>query len=164
MIKPVKLKNEIVELLNDRINDEYSAHYFYRNLSNWCDDKGYTKAAVFFKKEAENELEHAEMLQKYLSDWNVTATLQPLKSPTSVMSFVDAIQAAYEIEYDLYEQYEKISMDIFNMPDLCTFDFLAKFRTIQRESVAEYATLINKLQLIDYTDKNWVANFEHENF
>lgn len=164
MLEPKKLDKKIVSLLNERLNDEYTAHYFYRNLSNWCENMGYTKAAKFFAGEASSELEHAEGLQKYLTDWNVTPTLMSLNVPATVSSLVDAIESAYEIEYDLYEQYEKISMDIFNMPDLCTFDFLAKYRTIQRESVAEYATLINKLNLIDYTDKNWVANFEHENF
>lgn len=164
MIKPVKLDSKIVSILNDRLNDEYDAHYFYRHLSNWCEEVGYTKAAKFFAGEASSELEHAEGLQKYLTDWNVTPTLKPIDSPEGVSSLAEAIQSAYEIEYDLYEQYEKVSMTIFNMPDLCTFDFLAKYRTIQRESVAEYATLINKLNLIDYTDKNWIAFFEQENF
>lgn len=164
MLQPKKLDSNIVSMLNDRINDEYSAHYFYRNLSNWCENIGFLKAAKFFAGEASSELEHAEGLQKYLTDWNVTPTLKTISVPVTVTGLVDAIESAYEIEYDLYERYEDISKKIFEMPDLCTFDFLAKYRTIQRESVAEYATLINKLQLIDYTDKNWVANFEHENF
>lgn len=164
MIKPVKLDSKIVSILNERLNDEYDAHYFYRQLSNWCEEVGYTKASAYFKKEAEDELTHAEGLQKYLTDWNVTPTLKKIDSPAEVSSLAEAIQSAYEIEYDLYEQYEKVSMEIFNMPDLCTFDFLAKYRTIQRESVAEYATLINKLNLIDYNDKNWIAFFEQENF
>jgi ferritin len=164
MLEPVKLNEKVVSLLNERISDEYAAHYFYRNVSNYCEEVGYTKAAKFFAKEAANELEHAEGLQKYLTDWNITPTLMPISMPAKVSGLVDAIESAYEIEYDLYKQYESSSAEILKMSELSTFDFLAKYRELQRESVAEYATLINKLELIDNTDKNWVANFEHENF
>jgi ferritin len=164
MITPKKLNSKAVSLINDRIADEYSAHYFYRNVSNICEEMGYTKAAVFFAKEAANELEHAEGLQKYLTDWNIVPTLKAISAPVTVEGLVDAISSAYEIEYDLYQEYEKSSADILAMSELATFDFLAKYRELQRESVAEYATLIDKLNLIDYNDKNWLANFENENF
>jgi ferritin len=164
MITPVKLDDKTVKMLNSRLNDEYDAHYFYRQATNWCENIGFTKAAKYFSQEAADELTHAEGLQKYMSDWNVTATLGGVKTPGSISGLAELIQSAYEIEYDLYEQYEKISLEIFNMSDVCTFDFLKEYRTIQRKSVAEYATLINKLMLIDYNDKNWLANFEQENF
>ena len=63
---PVTLEPQVVMLLMERLKDEYTAHYFYRNASNWCKDKAYNKAAAFFAEEAANELTHAEMLQKYL--------------------------------------------------------------------------------------------------
>lgn len=164
MITPKKLDSKVIDILNNRIGSEYKAHYFYRHLSNYFEDMGYTKAAKYFAGEASEELEHAEGLQKYLADWNVTATLKAINPPDKVTGLVDAIEAAYELEYDLFEDYRDDSTTIFNMGDIATFDFLAKYRAIQTESVAKYATLINKLELIDNTDKNWVANFEHENF
>ena len=68
------------------------------------------------------------------------------------------------MEYDLYEAYEEISMDIFNKKDLCTFDFLQGYRTIQRLAVAEYSTFLNQLETIDKGDKNWVWEFEKRAF
>ena len=55
-------------------------------------------------------------------------------------------------------------MDILNKKDVCTFDFLQQYRTIQRLSVAEYSTFLNQLETIDREDKNWVYEFEKRAF
>ena len=161
---PVKLPQDIANLLNERINDEYAAHYYYRQVANYCENVGYLKAAEYFKGEANDELTHAEGLQKYLTDWNVQPALSPVEPPQKVSGLVDSIEKAYKMEYDLYEAYEGISMDIFKKNDLCTFDFLQQYRTIQRLAVAEYSTFLNQLETIDQTDKNWVYEFEKRAF
>ena len=161
---PVKLTSDIATLLNQRINDEYTAHYFYRQVANYCENVGFLKAAEYFKSESADELTHAEGLQKYLTDWNVQPALMAVDSPQKVSGLVDAIEKAYKMEYDLYEAYEEISMDIFNKKDLCTFDFLQQYRNIQRLAVAEYSTFLNQLETIDKSDKNWVYEFEKRAF
>ena len=161
---PVKLPQDIANLLNERIGNEYKAHYYYREVTNYCENVGYLKAAEYFRGEAVDELTHAEGLQKYLTDWNVQPSMLPIQSPQKVTGLVDAIGKAYEMEYELYEAYEKISMDIFKKNDLCTFDFLQQYRTIQRLAVVEYSTFLNQLETIDQTDKNWVYEFEKRAF
>jgi ferritin len=161
---PKKLPVEIVNLLNERINDEYGHHYFYRQVANFCENVGFMKAAKYFHDESHEEVEHAEMLQKYLTDWNVQPSLAPIEPPLKVKDLVDALEKAYQKEYDLYEQYEEISGEIFKMGDYCTFDFLKKFRTIQTEAVATYSTFLNQLDTIDKEDKNWVYLFEKNAF
>ncbi len=52
---PKTLADASVKILTDRLGDEYTAHYFYRNATNWCAGIGYMKAAAFFAQEAENE-------------------------------------------------------------------------------------------------------------
>lgn len=161
---PKSLEPKIAAMLQDRLADEYTAHYFYVNAKNYCENVGYENAAKYFQAEAASELEHAAGLQKYLTDWNVLPMLKPLSSPQQVNGLVDIIEKAYKMEYGLYEKYEDISMAIFEIPDPCTFDFLQKYRTIQRESVAEYSTLLNQLVLIDSDDKNWLQEFEENHF
>lgn len=160
---PKKLPTDVSSLLFERLNDEYSAHYFYRQAANFCENAGYLKAAVFFEKESDDELEHAKGLQKYLTDWNVMPELDKVIAPMTVTSLVDIIEKAYTIEYQLYEEYESTSK-IMLSKDLCTFVFLQKYMTIQRESVAEYSTFLNQLELIDKKDKNWVYTFELKAF
>ena len=50
--QPKELSPKIVDMLNNRLKDEYAAHFFYRNAANWCDDANYKKAAAFFTQEA----------------------------------------------------------------------------------------------------------------
>ena len=57
MIKtPKTLVDASVKILTDRLGDEYTAHYFYRNATNWCAGIGYLKAAAFFAQEACQDL------------------------------------------------------------------------------------------------------------
>ena len=50
------------------------------------------------------------------------------------------------------------------MGDTCTFDFLKKYRKIQRLAVAEYSDFLNKLDLIDVNNKLNVYLFEQNEF
>ena len=162
-MKPYKLPEDITKMLSEKINDEYSAHYFYRQVANYCENVGYLKAAEYFKSEAEDELKHAEGLQKYLTDWNMQPALMDIAMPEKVTGLVDAIEKAYKMEYALYSEYEEISGKILPK-DICTFDFLQEYRTIQRKAVAEYSTFLNQLDTIDKEDKNWVYEFEKRAF
>jgi len=154
MIKPNQLEDEVVKMLLPRLQDEYTAFYFYRAASNWCQGVGYEKAAEFFANESKDELEHAGKIEKYLVDWNVTPDLPSLeRPPLEFANLISIIEQAYKIEYDLYEQYEKTSMDVFNAQDTCTFDFLQQFRMLQTKSVAEYSDKLNMLEGVEPTGK-----------
>jgi ferritin len=164
-ISPKTLDKKVVSLLGERISDEYKAFYFYRSASNWCDNVGYKKAAEFFKEESDNELVHAQGLEKYITDWNMTAPLPSIAKPELEFScLTDVINKAYELEYNLYEGYEDTSGEVMDMEDYCTFDLLQKYRTIQRESVAEYSDFLNKLELIDPSNKFELFYFENKHF
>jgi len=160
---PVTLEPQVVMLLMERLKDEYTAHYFYRNASNWCKDKAYNKAAAFFAEEAANELTHAEMLQKYLVDWNVLPVIAPIKSIPNYLNLIDIVNKAYDMELGLLMSYNSNSQAIFPMC-LSTFDFLQTLRVGQTESVAEYADLLNAAQLINVSNPFEILYFEQTYF
>jgi len=165
MIQPNTLDPKIVKCLGERLSDEYTAFYFYRSVANWCDNVGYKKAAEFFKNESADELTHAEGIEKFITDWNVTVPLPDIDKPElEFKSLVDVIEKAYKLEYDLYEGYEETSMEVFDMGDACVFDFLQKYRAIQTKSVFEYSDFLNKLALIDPTNKFELFYFENKHF
>jgi ferritin len=154
MKKPVKLSSEIVNLLLPRLKDEFTAAYFYRAASNWCNNVGFFKAGAFLAKESEDEFGHAKGIEDFLVNWNVTPELPTIAKPTLTFSNLsDVISQAYELEYALYEAYEETSMKIFKTGDLCVFDFLQKYRSIQTASVAEYSDKINVLEGINLGSK-----------
>lgn len=162
-ILPKVLVGSSVVLLTDRMFDEYTAHYFYRSATNFCKGVGYNKAAAFFEKEAANELTHAEKLQKYLVDWNITPTLPAVKPNIGFAGLIDIVNKAYLLEYSLWEKYNADSAKVFQN-DLATFDFLQEFREGQTKSVAEYSDLLNAAQLIDPTNLLDILHYEEMYF
>lgn len=164
IIRPPKtLNTDVVNILNKRIGDEYTAHYFYRSASNWCANKSYKKAANFFADEADNELIHAKGLQKYLTDWDCIPTIPSVITHVQFNNLPEIVVGAYDMEYDLFQQYVNDSKALFNV-DLATFDFLQEYRKIQTESVAEYADLLNALQLINLENNFDILYFEQTYF
>lgn len=165
MKKPQKLSKEVVDLLLPRLKDEFNASYFYRSASNWCKNVGFFKAAAYFEKESLDETDHATGIQNYLVDWNITPELPAIAKP--VLEFTDlgdVIQKAYDMEYALYEEYEDTSMKIFKTGDLCVFDFLQAYRSIQKNSVAEYSDKLNVLEGCDAKDKFQMLLLEEKLF
>ncbi len=160
---PHTLSPEIIKILIERTGDEYTAHYFYRNAANWCEDKGYLKAAAYFTAEAASELTHAEKLQKYLTDWNAIPVIPPVKMIPSFVNLIDIVNKAYDMEFNLFNAYNSNSSFVFEA-DLATFDFLQELRIIQRTSVAEYATLLNAAELVNVENNFEVLYYEQTYF
>lgn len=163
VVTPSKLNDETVSILTERIKDEYTAHYFYRSAANWCRNVNYKKAAEFFDKESESELEHAKGLQEYLDDFNIQPHIPQTETDFNFNSLVDILNGAYKMEYSLMEAYNQSSSTLFTS-DLTTFDFLQTYRTTQKDAVIEYSDLLNALILVDYNDKFQVLYFEQTYF
>jgi ferritin len=157
--KLYRLSEKTIGILTKRLADEYVAHYFYRNAANWCNDMNYKKAAAFFTTEANTELQHAEGLQKYMTDFNIIPEIPSVETVDSFESLVDIVYAAYQMELGLMMAYNKDSQTVFG-DDITTFDFLTQYREGQKESVIEYNDLINALDLIDKNDKFQILYFE----
>ena len=111
----------------------------------------------------EAELEHAEAIRKYLTDWNVMPQIPESQHMHNFVSLVDIINKAYIFEYNLMQSYVQDSQALF-VGDLVTFDFLQKFRTIQHEAVAEFSDLLNAANLVNVTNKLDVLYFENQYF
>ena len=162
-IKLYKLGAKTIKMITDRIKDEYTAHYYYRAASNWCQDMNYKKAAEFFKNEAIDELTHAEKLQEYMVDFNIQPEIPQAPTKHEFSNLIDIVHGAYKMELGLMKEYNKNSQDLF-AEDITTFDFLTEFREIQKGAVVEYNDLINASNLIDKKDKFQVLYFENTYF
>jgi ferritin len=162
-IDPKALSPEITNMLCQRLCDEYTAHFFYRNAANWCRNMNYKKAAAYFEAEASSELDHAKGLQEYIVDFNVMPEIPQAKTEARISSLVDIINQAYGLELNLMNAYNANSSEVFSK-DLTTFDFLQEYRTIQKEAVIEYSDLLNAAKLVDFNDKFQILFFEQTYF
>ena len=160
---PQDLPSSVIKTLTDRLGDEYTAYYLYRNAANWCKGVNYPKAAAFFEKEAAGELEHATGIQDYLVQWNIHPTIPQVETSREFSSLIDVINCAYRIEWELLQKY---STDLQEMlrDHAGTFNFLQKYVDIQVAEVAEYSDYLNALQLIDYKDRLSLLMFEDKYF
>lgn len=162
-VKLYKLSESVINILTDRIKDEYTAHYYYRAATNWCEDMNYKKAAEFFTNEAADELTHAQTLQEYMVDFNVQPEIPQAPTKHDFSNLIDIVHGAYKMELGLMNEYNKNSQSLFN-DDITTFDVLTKFRKFQKNAVVEYNDLINASNLIDKNDKFQVLYFEQTYF
>jgi ferritin len=149
--------------LNERIGDEYAAHYFYRNAANWCKNANYKNATAYFEGEASSELDHAKGLQDYLTQWNLLPAIPAAPTQHSFKNLTDIINKAYEIEYDLMVKYSDNQKE-FLAAHPATFNFIQKYVDIQNEAVAEYSDLLNALNLVDINNRLDVLYFENNYF
>lgn len=162
-IAPNTLPEDVVKRLTDRIGSEYEAHYFYRAAADFCKDAGYFKAAAFFEVESTNELAHAKLIRDYLVGWNIFPSVPKVETTFMFTGLVDAVNKAYQIEYNLFTAYMSDSRAIFDVC-LATFDFLKQLRDIQTGSVSEYSDLLNGAKLINPQDKLSLLIYEKQYF
>lgn len=162
-IKPKTLSEEVAEMLNTRLGDEYTAYYFYRNAANWCKNANYKKAADFFNSEAEGELGHAQGIQDYLTQWNLIPAIPQVPTVQAFTGLVDIINKAYNLEYALLGKYST-DQKMLVETDPSTFNFIQKYVDIQVGEVEEYSDFLNALELVDSSDKFQVLYFEQTYF
>jgi ferritin len=160
---PKKLSDASVSILNDRLRDEYAAHYFYRAAANWCNDVNYKKAAAFFEHEAVDELTHAQKLQDYMTGFNIVPQIPSANPKHEFTNLIDIVNEAYTLELNLMKAYNQVSHSVFS-DDITTFDFLTELRDIQKTAVVEYNDLVNATNLVSKTDKFQVLYFEQTYF
>lgn len=166
-IKGVKIPNtldqEIEKTLNERLGDEYTAYYFYRNAANWCKNMNYKKAASFFNSESEGELGHAQGIQDYLTQWNLIPEIPQVPTVYKFENLVEIIDKAYDLEYNLLQKYSENQKEFLNIHP-ATFNFIQKYVDIQNGEVEEYSDLLNALQLINHENKFEILYFENTYF
>lgn len=162
-IIPNALPDVVQNILNERLMDEYTAYYNYRNAANWCKNANYPNAAAFFEKEAEGELGHAKGLQDYLTQWNLIPQIPVAPTTADFTCLVDIINKSYNLEFNLLQKYSANAQTVFGIHQ-ATFNFLQGYVDIQNDEVSEYSDLLNALQLINPANKFEVLYFENEYF
>jgi ferritin len=162
--KPNTLPGDVEKLLNDRLGDEYTAYYFYRNAANWCKNANYKKAAAFFEAEAAGELGHAQGIQDYLTSWNLLPAIPSVATQVQFNSLVDIINKAYELEYALLQKYSEDQVKLDDSGQSATFNFIQKYVDIQVGEVTEYSDYLNALELVNVDNRLDVLYFENQYF
>ena len=158
MIKITPIADFVQDILL-RLKDEYTAHIFYRDAANWCNFKGFTKAAKYFENEAKDELKHSRILQDFLNGWGVNFAIPDLITSFTFDSLKSVLEQAYELEAKLYENYNENAIDSMN-EDISAFNLFSEMVAIQKNAVAEYLTINDKYSIVEKENSS-IFNFEN---
>ena len=144
------LPDSMYQLLLNQIQVEAFSSQIYLQMSAWCDPKGYTGAAKFFRKHAEEERKHMLKLYDFLADKNLIAVTPALEAPQKdYVELIDTLEAALTHEYYVTDSYEKACEQACMEPSHQVFEFLQWFIHEQVEEESLFRTLIDKYNILE---------------
>ena len=104
------LHETLITAITDQIQREYAAALFYRQVYHWFDLNLYPGSAAYFKKESQDELTHAYLLEDYLLKRNAQPALKSIPlTATQDLKWsrpVEVIEEAFKIETEYLKHIE----------------------------------------------------------
>jgi ferritin heavy chain len=140
-------------LVNRQINMELYASYVYTAMGHYFDraDVALKGHADYFKKQAEEEREHANKFMEYQNKRGGTIVLLDIKKPVqqSWASPLEATQQALQLEKDVYQALLEMHAFATKHNDPHLTDYLeGEFLDEQVESIKEYADRVTNLRRV----------------
>jgi ferritin len=143
------LSQKMQDLINWHIEAEGFSSQIYLAMSAWLDPKGYTGAAKFFRKHAEEERKHMMKLYDFMSDKNCIAVTPMLKQPdTEYTDLLDILETALKHEYEVTAGYERDCEVALSEPSHQVFELFQWFIREQVEEEALYRTILDKYLIL----------------
>ena len=103
------LSDNIINLLNFRINEEEKSSRIYLAMHLWLEDKGYFNSSKLWKKYSEEELVHAKKASDFLLAFGIMPDILPIQSvDVDYKSLVDIIKQSFEHETEVSRQCEEL--------------------------------------------------------
>ncbi len=139
------LNQKVKDLINDQINKEMYSSYLYLNVGNYYAEQGLNGFSSWFRKQANEELEHAVKFIDYLHDQNENVQLLSIESPKH--QFKDAKEPlVLTLEHEQYvtSLINGIYQAALDAHDYRTTHFLDWFIGEQTEEEKTAQDLLNK--------------------
>jgi len=131
------------DVLAKAIESELYASHLYRHIANQLQRLGYFGAQKHFLSESSDETSHYQRIAEFMNDRGDVAKLPQIPAMSEpITSLRDAIEAAYDTELQLCDDYEA---GYKRCTSVITQQFLLQYLEIQRKSVGEYGDLISRL-------------------
>lgn len=142
------LSEKIYNLVNDQINKEMYSAYLYLDFSGYFGGKGLGGFASWYRKQAEEEMEHAFKFYDYLHDNGHKVELKAIAKPDKVLKDdKEVLKMALEHEQYVTSLINNIYEAAATERDFRTKQFLDWFVKEQLEEEANAEELISKYEL-----------------
>lgn len=148
----------IKELLNDQIVKEFSSAYLYLAISAYYENESLEGFSHWFKKQAEEELEHGMKIYGYLLENSAVPSLKTINGPNALFKTPDEpLRRALDHEKFVTESIYRIYDQAKKMKDYKTEKFLDWFIVEQAEEERDAERLVNRMKLFGQDAKGLYA-------
>ncbi|CAH8504914.1 unnamed protein product [Heterobilharzia americana] len=151
---PFLLSANVESGLNDQILAEYEAFYIYEHMASYFSrpNVGLSGFANFFRKSANEEIEHARKFSEFVNKRNSKVILKNIILPSEgvPMDFKnihEAIDLAIDKELYVSTQINELHKLAAKMNDATTQDFLDEFLQEQVDSISKLREMQARLRL-----------------
>ena len=141
------LNEKVKALLNDQVNKEMYSAYLYLDFSGFMGGKGLRGFAAWYKKHAEEEMEHAFKIYDYIHANNEDVELLAIAKPG--VALTDELQVLKEgLKHEQYvtSLIHNIYATAMSEKDYRTMQFMDWFIKEQCEEEENAQELINKFE------------------
>merc|ERR1712126_302786 len=131
-------RSKITNLLNQAVLYEHSAWYFYNHASAVLDGLSYLNLSKWFKKEAEEELEHAQIVITFINQLDLNLQFLSIDQVTIEKTddiFINIFSKALEFEETVLNHYMLISEEAGRIKDCVTSQFCDDFLRLQAKEI-----------------------------
>ncbi len=146
------MNDKIYKALNEQIKHEFYSSYLYLSIASYFENIPLDGFGKWFRKQAEEEHEHAMKIYNYIIDRNLHVDLQAIDKPTTKFNSIEeAFQMALEHERKVTHWIHQIYELAVQEKDHATHIFLQWFIT---EQVEEEKNAQDNLDLIQFNGDN----------
>ena len=143
------LNQAITAKLNEQINLEFYSSNIYLQMSAWCEQKGYTGAAAFLLRHADEEMEHMQKLFSYVSETGGLPLLGKIEAPRCEYgSLKEVFEVTMAHEKLVTSKINEVVEVTFAHKDYSTFNFLQWYVAEQHEEEKLFGSILDKFNIM----------------
>ena len=144
----MKIEKELLKSLNNQINLEFFSAYLYLSLELNFANMHLDGIAKWLKKQAIEELEHAEKLMLYLQNNSCDIELKDIVVPPKFSGTpLELFEVAYDHEKRVTESLKSIAKKADAIQDFLTLNLMREYLIEQIEEELKIFDIISKLRL-----------------
>lgn len=143
------LSQTMIDKLNEQINLEFYSSNLYLQMASWCETQGLDGCSAFFRKHAQEEMQHMQKLFDYVNETGAMAILGAIESPPHEYTSVRQIfELTYEHECEVTCSINTLAHTAFSEQDYSSFNFLQWYVAEQHEEEKLFKSILDKIDMI----------------
>ena len=156
------IDKKVAKLINEQVNKEMYSAYLYLDFANYFEDEGLDGFANWYVVQAQEEMEHAMLMRKYLIDNGLHVELDAIAKPDKKFAnHLSVLEAGLEHEKYVSSLINKIYDAAFDVREYKTMQFLDWFVKEQVEEEKNAEDLLKKMQVFS-TDSKGLYSLNQE--